>query len=237
VEAEGHYPWTNPLPVEVYSTGVSPPVVAKMEPIPKEELVAMARGEANEFLKAGDALVDGGDYAGARAKYEEALTVLEEEDFPLVYGAIANTYMGEGNMEGAEQMADKALAIDEDFVGALKIKCSLAAAAGNLDEAEALLGKIPDDEVMHPNTLINMGLANFNKGEMDKAKLYLDRTIRDYPDLGQPYYFRGLTYLNLADNEAAKADFERFIELEPDSPQAAEATEYISYLSSEGTSQ
>jgi hypothetical protein len=43
--------------------------------------------------------------------------------------------------------------------------------------------------------------------------------------------------LSLGDGPAAKGDFERFVELEPESPQAAEAKEYLSYLSAEDTGQ
>lgn len=237
VEAEGYHPWMTPRPVDVFSTGVSPSVDAVLEAIPKEELIARARGAANDNMKAGDALLDEGNYAGARSEYERALAVLEEDDFPIVYGALANTYMGEGNVAGAAEMADKALAVDPEFVPAMKIKCAIVASQGNLEEAEALLAKIPNDEVMHPNTLMNIGLAHFNKGEMEEAKVFLDRTIRDHPDVGQTYYFRGLTYLNLNEAPEAKADFEHFLELEPDSPQAAEAKEYLSYLTSQGASQ
>jgi len=119
-------------------------------------------------MKAGDALLDEGNYAGARSEYERALAVLEEDDFPIVYGALANTYMGEGNVAGAAEMADKALAVDPEFVPAMKIKCAIVASQGNLEEAEALLAKIPNDEVMHPNTLMNIGLAHFNKGDPKK---------------------------------------------------------------------
>jgi Flp pilus assembly protein TadD len=234
VEAEGYYPWTSPTPVEVFSTGISPTVEAELEPLPKEALVAEGRAKANEFLKAGDSLMEAGDAAGARAKYERALDVVDESDYPVIYTAIANTYLAEGNLESAEATADQALAVDQEWVEALKVKCAIAAAEGRLDEAEALLAEIPEDEVMHQNTLVNLGLAHFNQGEMDAAMGYFDRTLRDHPEFGQVYYFRGLANLNLNQADAARADFERFLELEPDSPQAAEAQEYIGYLTQEG---
>ena len=100
-----------------------------------------------------------------------------------------------------------------------------------------LLAKIPEDAVMHPNTLMNIGLANFNNGEMEKAKGYLDRTIRDHPSVAQAYYFRGLTSLNLTENEDALADFKHYLEADPEGAHAAEVKEYVSYLESQGASQ
>jgi hypothetical protein len=237
VEAEGYYPWITPAPVEIFSTGVSPAVEAVLEALPQEVLVAKGREEANQFLKTGDELMDAGDAAAARAQYEQAIDVVAEVDYPVIYSAIANTYLSEGNLEAAEAKADEALAIDEDWVAALKVKCAIAAAEGRLEDAEALLGRIPNDEVINPNTLVNLGLAHFNRGEMEQAVVYFDRTTRDHPDFGQVYYFRGLTHLNLSQTDAARADFQRFLELEPDSPQAAEATEYLGYLAQQGGGQ
>ena len=234
VEAEGYWPWTSPAPVEVFSSGISEPVEVVLQALPKEELVARGRTQANTFLKAGDEKLNGGDPAGARAEYEQALEFLDESDFPVIYTAIANAYMAEGDLTSAEASVDQALAADENWIEALKIKCSIAAAEGRLDDAESLLAKIPDDAVLHQNTTINIALAHFNEGEMEEARSYLDRTIRDYPDIGQVYYFRGLANLNLNDAAAAKADFERFLELDPESPQAPEAQEYLGYLSEAG---
>ncbi len=237
VEAEGYFPWISPEPVSVLSTGISPVVEAVLKPLPKEALVAQGRAAANAYLKAGDDLLNSGDPAGARAEYDRALELLDESDFPVIYVAIANSYMTEGNMTAAEEQADLALAIDENWVEAIKIKCAIAAAEGRLGDAEALLAMIPEDEVVHQNTLINIGLAHFNNGEMEEARSFLDRTIRDYPEIGLVYYFRGLTNLNLNDLETAKADFELFLELEPDSDQAEAAREYLGFLSQEGGGQ
>jgi len=236
VEAEGYYVWKSPQPVDVYSTGVSDPVDAKLEPVPQEELVARARYEANTFLEAGDAKAAEGDFAGARADYETALEELEESDYPVVLSSIAATYMNEGDVDQARATLERSLAVDDSHVPSLKVMCAILAAEGNMEEAEALLAKIPEDEVMHPATLTNLGLAHFNKGEMEQAKSYLDRTLRDHPDVGPAYYYRGLANLNLGDTSAAKSDFETFLELEPESPQAAEAKEYLSYLTEDSGS-
>ncbi len=230
VDAEGYYTWKSPQPVDVYSTGVSDPVEVELEKIPQEELVARSRYEASTFLEDGDAKADEGDFAGARADYEKALKQLNETDYPVVLSSIAATYMNENNIDQAKATLERALAVDPTHVQSLKMMCAIEAAEGNLEGAEALLSKIPEDEVLHPTTLMNMGLANFNAGNMEEAKAYMDRTIRDYPNTGTPYYYRGLIELNLGDSAAAKSDFETFLELEPESPQAADATEYLSYL-------
>ena len=237
IQADGYIPWTSPGPVEVFSTGISPIVEAVLEALPKEVLVARGRAEANAYLKAGDELLNGGDAPGAREQYSQAFELLDEIDFPVVYTAIANTYLEEGDLRAAEAETDRALAIDDSWVEAIKVKCAIAAAEGRLEEAETLLATIPEDEVVHQNTLVNIGLAHFNNGEMEEALVFLDRTVRDYPEFGQAYYFRGLVNLNLNNTAAAKADFERFIEMEPDSARAVEAKEYLGYLNPEGGGQ
>ncbi len=43
-------------------------------------------------------------------------------------------------------------------------------------------------------------------------------------------YYRGLVYLGRGENDLAAVDLRKFLELEPDSPKAAEAKEFLSYL-------
>jgi len=230
VEADGYYPWSSPEPVEVYSTGVSDPVDAKLEPVSAEELAALARYQANENLRAGDELVAKGDFAGARAEYEKALATVQEIDKPVVLSVIGATCLNEGKIDDAKQAYEQALAIDPKHVESLKGMCNIVAYQGDMALADQLYARIPADEPIHPNILITMAMGHFNQGDTDAAKALLDRAIRDAPGDALAHYYRGLTKLSLGDNEAGRADLERSLELDPNHREAASARDFISQL-------
>ena len=113
--------------------------------------------------------------------------------------------------------------------------CNIMAFEGNLERADELLARIPEDEPVHPNVLITMAMAHFNQGDTEEAKSLLDRAIRDYPDDALSHYYRGLTELSLGDNEAALADLERSLELDPSHREATNARDFVDQLGGAGS--
>jgi len=230
VEADGFKPWTSPDPVEVFSTGVSDPVDAQLEPLPAEVLAAIARDEASVNLKTGDALLAKGDFAGARVEYEKALAAVADADKPIIFAAIGATYVNEAKVDEAKRAYEQALAIDPDHVESLKGMCNIVAYQGNMELADQLYAHIPAAEPIHPNILITMAMGHFNQGDIETAKALLDRAIRDAPQDALAHYYRGLTELSLGDNDAARADLERSLELDPNHREAANARDFVSQL-------
>jgi Tfp pilus assembly protein PilF len=233
VEADGFRPWTSPEPVEVYSTGVSEAVGVNLERVPAEELAAIARYNANENLKAGDALVAKGDFAGARAEYQKALATVQDGDKPVVLAAIGATFVNEGDIDAAKQTYEQSLALDPNHIESLKGMCNIVAYQGDMKLADELYARIPADEPIHPNVLITMAMGHFNQGDAETAKALLDRAIRDSPDNALSHYYRGLTELSLGDNDAARADLQKSLELDPNHAEAANAREFINQLGGE----
>jgi Tfp pilus assembly protein PilF len=230
VEADGFKPWSSSVPVEVFSTGVSDPVDAQLEPLPDEVLAAIARDNARLNLKAGDALSAKGDFAGARVEYEKALAAVADADKPIIFAAIGATFLNEGKIDDAKQAYEQALAIDSGHVESLKGMCNIVAYQGDMALADQLYARIPAAEPIHPNILITMAMGHFNQGDTDAAKALLDRAIRDAPQDALSFYYRGLTELSLGENEAARADLARSLELDPNHREAANARDFIKQL-------
>ena len=230
VEADGYQPWTSAVPVEVFSTGVSDPVEVQLEPLPAEVLAALKRNEASGILKAGDALSAKGDHAGARAEYEKALARVQDADKPIIYAAIGGTYVNEGNVDDAKRAYEQALAIDPGNVESLKGMCNIVAYQGDMALADQLYARIPAEEPIHPNILITMAMGHFNQGDIETANALLNRAIRDFPQDALSHYYRGLTELSLGDNDAARADLARSLELDPNHREAANARDFLSQL-------
>ena len=227
VNADGFKLWTGPY--EIFSHSAPENLEVELEPLAEEVLRAQKQFKAQDQLDRAKELMAQGDVEGARAEYHAAIAALDEQDHPVVMAVLASTYMGEGDLARAREILEQSLAINPEYVPSLKTLAAISAAEGNVEQAETLLVKVPEDEAIHPNTTMNLGMAHYNKGEMEEAKRYLDRTVRDHPDVALAYYFRGLINLSLEPTEAT-ADFKKYIGMAPDSPQAAEAKEYLSYL-------
>ena len=230
IEAEGYQPWSSGVPVEVFSTGVSEPVDAQLVRLPDEVLEAIKRDEASGILKAGDALSANGDHAGARAEYEKALAKVEDADKPIIYAAIGGTYVNEGKVDDAKRSYETALAINPDHIESLKGMCNIVAYQGDMALADELFARIPAAEPIHPNILITMAMGHFNQGDTAAAKALLDRAIRDFPNDALSHYYRGLTELSLGENDVARADLARSLELDPNHREAANARDFVSQL-------
>lgn len=230
VMADGFQLWSGPY--EIFSHSAPEVLEVQMEPLPAEDIRAQKQFRAQERLDAAQALIAKGDYEGGRKEYQDALDELDEEDHPVVLAVLAASYMNEGNLAKAKEVLERSLAIDCDHVPSLKALAAIVAAEGDVGKAEELIDKVPEEEVIHPNTTMNIGMAHYNKQEMEAAKVWLDRTIRDHADVAQAYYFRGLVDLTV-DPNAAVADFEKFIELAPDHPDVEQAKEFLGYLQSE----
>ena len=54
--------------------------------------------------------------------------------------------------------------------------------------------------------------------------------VKENPSLAEAYYYRGLCSLGLSKIDAAKADFKKLLELEPNSSHAADAREFLKSL-------
>ena len=236
VEAIGFEPWEQM--VEIYSQGIAEPVHVNLVRLPDEVVRAQRMATAADLYDQAGALSASGDYEKARAEYEKVLAELAPADQPPVLVSLAKTYMDEGRLEEAAAVLERSLAIDPAHIGSLRTLCAVVAAQGKMVEAEALLARIPADEPIHPTTLINIGMTHYNNGESEAAKPFLDRAVaQQQPVEPLAHYYRGLVELSLGANDEARADFETFLSLAPDRPEAATAREYLGYLTKSGTPQ
>jgi regulator of sirC expression with transglutaminase-like and TPR domain len=59
---------------------------------------------------------------------------------------------------------------------------------------------------------------------------YFDRAVARFPSHPDSYYFRGLAHLQLGDNDAARADLEKFVRMAPEAPEAEMARKILKQL-------
>ena len=73
-------------------------------------------------------------------------------------------------------------------------------------------------------------IRQYNDGKLQEALESFDRVVKENPSLAEAYYYRGLCSLGLSKIDAAKADFKKLLELEPNSSHAADAREFLKSL-------
>lgn len=172
-------------------------------------------------------------WSAAREQYEQVLPLLGPDGQAQVLLQIARTHDIEEDRAGAIAALERALAADPDNAPALQLIADLLAREGRDEEAEAYLARLPEDAELPPDMLLNAGIRDYNANKMEEALAQFDRVVKQDPELADAYYYRGLVHLNLQHNDLAKADFERLLELAPNHPNAAEAREFLDFLSSQ----
>lgn len=84
----------------------------------------------------------------------------------------------------------------------------------------------PQDEIL----AYNVAEINFNSNNVDLAIKYYQMAAEVKPDWSLPHQKLGYSYLNKGDFAAARASFQKFLELEPEGEQAAIIQELLSSL-------
>ena len=218
--------------VQVNEFGPAKPINIVLKVIPKEVIEQAERestaGQAKAALERGNALLAESKWAEARAEYETALSKLEDTQFhPMILRAVADTHFREGNSDQAVAALQKALAIKPDDVDSLKLIVSILLAGGREAEAQQYIAKLPAGTKMDPAITLNNGIKHFNDGKMVEAFAAFDQAVKENPELPDAYYYRGLVNLNQNKMAAAKADFEKLLQLAPDHRYAAEAKAFL----------
>ena len=235
IEKEGYLPSEGQVPVNEFA--VAQPLVITLKPPSKEvqQKAAEASGNAKAkvAIEEANVLLGQSKFAEARARYEQALSVLEVDDPILkssIQRTIARTWFEEGKTDQAIATLEKSLAVKPDDVETLQLISTLLVSAGREKEAEAYMAKLPEGTKVDPNSMLNLGIKLYNEKNLDGALAKFDQVVKDNPNLATAYYYRGLTYLGLNKSAEAKADFQKLLELDPNNPNAEEAREFIKSL-------
>ncbi len=181
-------------------------------------------------IKLGNAYQVQGEYAKARAEFEHASAGLDGDGKVLVLTEIAKGYYAEGSIEPAISTLKQAVEMAPGNVQAIQVLADLLTRQGNETEAERYLAMLPEDAKLPTDMVLNIGIRLYNEGSTEKALEYFDRAIAEAPDNPEGYYYRALCYLVGQNNDGAKADFMKHLEMAPDSSHKAEVEEFLSFL-------
>ena len=231
VEAEGFAARKSTINLP-YETSRLAPIEIKLEksgpaPPPPELLAAVHKGD--EAYKAGR-------YPEARAEYEKVLA-LRPDLAPTLHELIARCYSQEGQYDKAVAHLLKVLEAQPDNVN-LRVVAAQEALRGNmLDKGMQLLKGIDDSAITNPEIFYNIGVIVRNQPDAatDEAKSamaidYFSKAIALDAAYVDGYLQRALTYLGRQKVAEARADFQKVVELSPQSPQAEVARKALASL-------
>ena len=233
IEKEGYIPSEGQAPVNEF--GVAQPINVVLKVIPKEVIQKAQQestaGQAKAAIERGNALLNEGKFAEARASYQAGMAKLDDKTLhPAILRAIADTYYRENKVNEAIDTLKQALALAPDDVDSLRLITNLLVAANRESEAQAYMAKLPQGTTMDPNTILNLGIKAFNEGKMDQALAQFDRAVKENPNLADAYYYRALTYLNQDKKPQAKADLQKLLEIDPNNKYAKDARDMLKDL-------
>lgn len=197
-----------------------------------EEYVARAMGQTTGYeIKTADgtpqaAITDKSQlYKLAVVEFERAQALLPENI--QIKQALARAYYGAGQVKEAVSLLRQVHEADPSNSGVALLLINLYLEDGNLEAGKSLLEKLPEGTLTDPTAVINIGILFMNKNKPREAHDYFTRAVSIAPNRGESYYFRGLANVQLEKIKDAKADFEKVIQLAPESTEAGDAREML----------
>lgn len=194
-----------------------------MELLEPDQHYIVKLGIANSYQSEGNS-------AQAVAILEPLVT--ERPEDRQIQQAIARAYYSAGQVDQSLDTLKAMVESDANDVDSLRLLIDLLVRAEREAEAQTYMERLPEGETLSADTVLNTGIKLYNDGELDAALDAFNRAVADNPDLPEAFYFRGLAHLGKQQNDQAKADFQRFLEIAPEHAQASEAKEFLSYLES-----
>lgn len=213
-EKEGYE--TSRVTATVQEHSPNPPVTTKLKKAAADPNVALQA----DLKKAADLMAQQ-KYADARTIYEGILEKHPQATQLEPY--IARTYYAEHQLDPAVEHLRKAIAADPNNVEVKLLLANVLAEKGNADESKQLLASIDESKITDPTIMLNIGIGLLNQKKPEDALTWFDKTVSRFPQNADGYYYRGITNVQLAKNDAAKADLTKFLEMAPNAPEAATA--------------
>lgn len=172
----------------------------------------------------GAALANEGKDAEAIAKIEEAVTL--KPDLSAGYIALAKLYIRAKDYPKAIDRATKALAIDPEDADMSAVLYEAYTATGDKAKAEEHKKKMP----ANANVLFNDAAKLINAQKDSEAEPLLKQAVTVDDKFAIAYYELGMLYVRSGKQAEAKANLNKYLELQPTGKDAPTAKEMLKYL-------
>jgi Flp pilus assembly protein TadD len=152
------------------------------------------------------------------------LSPMDQEKMAQAMGEvrIANQYLEQQDLDGAERHARKALAIWPRMNAAERLLGFVYTRRGQFDQAIAILEHSLEGEPFNPETFNNLASAYLQRWDLEKAEELLQTALKIRPEFAVAHLNLGLLYLVSGSGryELAIDHLERALDVVPDNPSA-----------------
>ena len=214
---KGNAAWNDALKAQETKDG------CRTAPAPGKEsadAIAQCEKDADAIRKA--------KFAEATGLYEKALPELSDNTALLtkleMAGYLVQSY------DQADKYAKMIVEKDPSNTTSWLMIAEIALQKGNLAEGKAAIEKVPADKITDPTVYLNMGVICYNKNIPKDAVEYFTKAIDMKPDFSEAYYYRGLSRYQAKDMAGARADFQKYMEIDPNGKDADTVKELLKSL-------
>lgn len=176
---------------------------------------------ADSDMLAGMSALRKDDHATAEQAFTRAVTVDPNNSKTWYYRGVNR--LGQGDLNGALQDFDKAVALTPDDVHSLlrraEVRARLGAEQSATADLQRILGMRPTGPAAE-HALLHLGHFAMAKNDLVAAKSHYDQLIQIAPYNAFGWCDRGIALAAMHQDEDALADLERAIELDPTLDQA-----------------
>lgn len=221
-----------PLVIQVSQSGVAEAsftmirVLSAFERMIGEESLEGLDADALEAdLQGADAALDAQEFDQAIAAYSKLLELLPH--FTFLHLSVGNAHRGKGDYEAA-------LASYEQLVGdpdrGEQAKVEIARTRLAMGDLDAAAGLVNAGANATREDLYNLGEVDFARGDVDAAAGWYEKATMVDPNWEKPWYKLALVALNKGDMETAKQNFQKVVDIAPNSEDGAQAQATLSAL-------
>ena len=224
VSAEGYLPYTEVIKIPLGTTTPRDFHLTKASDATQETVVTFKGDPAVDAYNAGAALANAGDWAGAAAKFNEAVTVKPELTAGWI--GLAKASVKTKDWPKAITAANKALEIDNEDTEMYAVLSQAYTATGDKAKAAEAQSKLPKNA----GALFNEAARVINGGNDAEGEKLLKQAIAADDKMAIAYYELGMIYVRAGKSAEAKSNLQKYLQLEPNGKDAATAKEMMSYL-------
>ncbi|MFZ2052955.1 MAG: tetratricopeptide repeat protein [Candidatus Aminicenantales bacterium] len=223
------------LEMNVRQLSQNPPIVFTLKKLSGMDAFA-ADKEALAVFDAGNSLLNQGDYDGALRMFEEFAA--KHPGIYQVHLNIGTCYLKKEELDKAESafklVLDKVIEthgdLKKDADASLRASTGLGEVflrRGDFEAAQKYLAQAVDISPQDEAAAYNVGELLFSNQKIDEAIRYLELATQIKKDWPKPYLKLGYVYLNKGDFAKALDNFNTFLTLDPENPEAAQVKTII----------
>jgi tetratricopeptide (TPR) repeat protein len=185
--------------------------------------------DAKKTFNEGVQLYKQGDYEGAYAKYQQAFDM--DKNLKVAQLGVATMGLKTERYREAIAAAEEMLKDEPSNNEAIRIRYN---AALKLGDEQLLIDALVSLAAVEPEAAVNglwaLAMISYDANDSERAKDRFSKLLAISPGHARAHYYLGLLYVSDGVNDKAIAHLERFCQLAPEDPEAASATDLVTYL-------